>query len=687
MGVLIAGIPLKSDAQLPSELVPYISQLHFDSIGQSAPVLQSTIVEHDIAHIVVSWDINTSMSQDDVEIRIKPSFDPVFYWAPHLTPTDSNIIAQHVFRSPALIMQSSNRQLCLVPDLDLLKSFEYGGRHHSEWYLDMDAQKNQMVLGMGLSTAREHVLFYRKKGASYAPGRIRLGFYLFFSKDSDRIFDPWERILNFYWNKWGASLYKEGEPLRAAIVDSSARQTYRWAFHSWEKNTWQNVIVDGDKVGAPTFIVNVTQSPNWKGVVRERETRSIWNQAWFNSLRSAMGLYRYAKDAGNDSLLSYALKTKQLALDFPNRRGFFYSVVATEMDTFHVDGTVYGKSKGWNTYYWGNSNRNPFTWDIRESPFHVLDMSYTAYLMLCWYSDLEKDPRLLRYALQYAKALLKVQEKNGFFPAWLDLKTLKPMGFLDQSPESAMSVSFLLKLYRITGDVQYKNAAAKTLGAIIQNIVLQGKWEDFETYWSCSRYGADSLVGKRITRNNMYKQNTLSMYYTAQALYSAYQTTKDLSYLKYGKRVLDEMLMYQASWQPPYMYVSVLGGFGVMNGDAEWNDSRQSLFAELIVNYGLLLKEPMYIQRGMAALKASFVMMYSPWNNKTKEQWQKRWPFLGKEDYGFMMENYGHDGVTAPDGSGIGEFTIYDWGNGAASEAYFRMRDHFGEKWLTENLY
>lgn len=32
--------------------------------------------------------------------------------------------------------------------------------------------------------------------------------------------------------------------------------------------------------------------------------------------------------------------------------------------------------------------------------------------------------------------------------------------------------------------------------------------------------------------------------------------------------------MTQASWQPPYMYVNVLGGFGVMNSDAEWNDAR-----------------------------------------------------------------------------------------------------------------
>lgn len=41
-----------------------------------------------------------------------------------------------------------------------------------------------------------------------------------------------------------------------------------------------------------------------------------------------------------------------------------------------------------------------------------------------------------------------------------------------------------------------------------------------------------------------------------------------------------------------------------------------------------------------------------------------------------MMENYGHDGRADELHTGIGEFTIYDWGNGAASEAVMRVMDH-----------
>ena len=79
---------------------------------------------------------------------------------------------------------------------------------------------------------------------------------------------------------------------------------------------------------------------------------------------------------------------------------------------------------------------------------------------------------------------------------------------------------------------------------------------------------------------------------------------------------------------------------------------------------------------GDAALRASFVMMYCPENPETRTQWEKVYPFFNEKDYGFMMENYGHGGVTNASGLGIGEFTIYDWGNGAAAEAYNRIRDH-----------
>ena len=119
-----------------------------------------------------------------------------------------------------------------------------------------------------------------------------------------------------------------------------------------------------------------------------------------------------------------------------------------------------------------------------------------------------------------------------------------------------------------------------------------------------------------------------------------------------------------------------------MNFDGEWNDSRQCLFAELFMQYYQVTGDPALFERGIAALKSSFVMMYCPENPAAKALWEKVWPFFGPADYGFTMENYGHTGYTTPEGGGIGEFTIYDWGNGAAAEARNRIWDHFGDVYI-----
>jgi hypothetical protein len=669
----------KIKVPLEDDLKSYIHNIESDFLGDQKPDITIMRINKNMVKVNLSFELEKEVSQEDWQVNLFPSFVPSFHWAPHLTPTNDNVIDQHSFRSPALITHDQKKLLIFIPDLDIMSE-----KTPVRWYLDMNAIQNKFTLGMSEYDVKEHVLYERRSGASYPPGTIKVGFYLMMFEDQDKIFNPWSPIVSFFWENWGQELYQRGEPLQGDL-DNYVKHTYKWAFEKWEESVWQEFKLDGKRVGAPVFIVNVTQSPNYKGPVNEREFCSIWNQAWFSSLRSASGLYRYAKNIGSDDLLKKAVLTKELALSAPKDRGFFPTVIATEMEKVNIDGQEVNRSRGWDTFYWGNSNRNPITRDAKYSPYHILDMSWTALLMLRWYEELEQDDRLLSYAVDYAEALMKIQDSKGFFPAWLDTETLKPLGVLDDSPETSLSVTFLLKLYNITEDVRYKTSALQAMKAVCKEIVMDGRWEDFETYWSCSSYGNKDLVGKKVVRNNMYKQCNFSMYWTSEALYYCYKLTSDDYYLDFGLRCLDEMLMTQASWQPPYMYTNTLGGFGVMNADGEWNDSRQCLFAELIILYGVETDRKEYIQRGLAALRSSFAMMYCPENEKTKEQWEKKWDFFNEADYGFMMENYGHTGKVDSNGLGIGEFTIYDWGNGAAAESYMRIKDHFGAKFVINN--
>lgn len=674
-----SGISQEIEKGIPSGFDNFIAEINYDSLGADEPEFSYMQLSDNLAKITLTWRLSDTLHVDDWQLNIHPDFTPDFHWSPHLTPMDEHIIGQHVFRAPALIVASEpeQKQLTIIPDLDLLQN-----ENSVPWYMDMNAPDNKLTLGAADQRVKEHVLFKRAEKTVFPPGEFKFGFYVMTNSDDSALSNPFRKPLEFMWNRWGGPGYDEGEPMEGDL-EPYVEHTYNWAFNSWEENVWQEFELEGQKVGAPAFIINVTQSPNYPGEVDEREFRSIWNQTWFSSLRSAQGVFRYARRTGDEELMERAKLTKELALSFPQKEGFFPGLIATEMKEIEIDGETYIRSKGWNTYYFGNSNRNPYTRDPREAPYHIVDMSWTAYQMLRWYDELEKDERLLKYATRFANSLIELQDEEGFFPGWLSKENLEPMEHLNRSPETAMSVTFLLKMHELTGDKSYYDSAIRAMEAVTDEIIPKGRWEDYETYWSCNRYGTEDLINKKVERNNMYKQNNLSMYWTAKALLESYLLTGEEKYLDYGRRTLDELLMTQATWQPPYMYVNTLGGFGVMNADGEWNDSRQSLFAELIIRYGEQLDSEEYIQRGLAALRASFVMMYAPENPKTKEQWEKKWDFFGKEDYGFMMENYGHGGTTDPGGVGIGSFTIYDWGNGAASEAYNRIVDHYGMDFIS----
>ena len=577
------------NVKFTQNLQDYVKSIDIKAIEDGYIEYKVEKVSDELFRLEATLDLEKDTTQEDWKITLNPSFKGDFHWSPHLTPSDRHIISDHSFRAPALISSSTEKIVTIIPDLETREEAGY------RWYMDLNAPKNELTVGISNYRVAEHVLFHRKP-VTLKKGQVKLAFYIMVSDQKQDITNPWRKPLAFMWDKYAKDLVAKGEPLNDDITPY-VKHTYNWAFKNWEDAVWQEFKLNGKKVGAPAFIVNFTQSPNYKKPYDEREFRSIWNQAWFNSLRSAQGVYRFGRRTNNQDLIERANKTKELALSFPQKGGLFPGLIATEMHRIKVDGHNVSRSKGWDTAYFGNSNRNPWTRDPKRSPYHILDMSGTAYFMLTWYQDLEKDQRLLDYAKSYGDKLITLQDRDGFFPGWIDMKTLKTLPVLAQSPETSKSVTFLLKLAEITKDNKYRDSALKAMDAVSGEIVQTGRWEDFETYWSCAKWWGNK-VGQKIPRNNMYKQNNFSIFWTAEAFLNAYELTKDQKYLELGQRTLDELLMTQSLWQPSYMYVKVFGGFGVMNADGEWNDARQAIFAELIIRYGKLLKKQEYIDRG-----------------------------------------------------------------------------------------
>jgi hypothetical protein len=633
-------------------------------------------VEATWQRVRLTWQVTRPIKQDEVAIESQVAFTPDFWWAPHLAPNPGDMIAQHVFRSPAIIAAKSSDVLVMVPDLEIV-----GARTDAPWFMDLDAPARRFWLGLSKSEVFTHTLYRKRPGMTLQPGKLEMGFFVNAYRSEEVPVNPWRKVTTFLWDRYARPLYAQGQPSTVPL-DIFVKRTYDFAFDKWKDVVWHEFTLNGQRVGGPTMVQQLGQSPYHPQPVGWLFDLAVWNQAWFSSLRTAAGILRYARRTGDARLREKAELTKAFTLAAPMNDGLFPAVYSTEMETVKVGDKEIRQSKGWTTGFWTNSLAVPASYGVTRAYYHVVDMSWTALQMLYWYEELERDPRLLDYAQAYGTKLLTLQREDGFFPAWLHPETLRPAEILTRSPETSMSVIFLLKLADVTGDKRYESAARKAMDAVLVEIVPAGRWEDFETYWSCCRWGSEEFVGKRVPRNWMYKQCNLSMFWTAKALLETYRHSKNAEYLKWGRRTLDEMSMTQQVWQPPFIHVRALGGFGVMNADGEWNDARQSLFAELYMDYYKVLGDPQLFERGVAALKASFVMMYAPENAEEKVLWEKQFPFLMPEDYGFEMENYGHLGVTGPDGVGIYYYSEFNWGNGSGAEARNRIYDHYGDVYI-----
>ena len=600
----------------------------------------------DWQRVSLKWNVVTRLQQDELSVVFELLFAPDFHWMPHLAPQEGYVVGQHVFRSPAMITARGSTVLAVVPDLD-----QVGQRPGNPWFMDMDAPGDTCRLGMTLTDIPVHVGFVRKPGMRFEPGTVELAFFVTAYRDAGPVVNPWRRVVKRLWGRWARPLYVKGEPGRV-ILDTYVRYTYAWAFDTWKHAVWQEFELDGRRVGAPQFIVNVSQSPYYRGPWFQREFLSIWNQAWFSSLRSASGLARWARRTGDADLAEKADLTKALALAAPMRDGIFPAVIRTNNVETEVDGKKVRRPEPWSKAYWTNSNRSPRNHGVSGDWYHVLDASWTCLLMLRWYDEIDRDPRLLVYAGRYAEKLITLQDDEGFFPGWLHPETLEPAKIMSQTPESAMSATFLFELARLTDRSDYRRAAIRAIDALLVEVVPSGRWEDYETYWSCCGFGNRDMVGRKFERNNMYKQNNLSMFWTAEALLVAWRETGKKAYLEWGRRTLDELSMCQQVWQPPFIHVPALGGFGVMNFDGEWNDSRQCLFAELFMDYYRETGEPFLFERGVSALKSSFIMMYCPRIRDRRCSGKKPIRTSVRRTTGSRWRTTGTAGARAPGGAG-----------------------------------
>jgi hypothetical protein len=595
---------------------------------------------------------------DTIELSVRhPLLSPQQVWVPHLTPEPGNVVGDSVFRSPAILIADEAIALAFIPDLDDV-------RDATGWraWLDYDHPRSTVTLAAGAYHEEGHIFYVRQTSRRAAAHGVRLRLHVIASRgEADRM-NPYGMAARWLWNRWGRRGHERAVALPVScLMDRIAR----WAFSSegWGESVWQAVHLDGVAAGAPVFIVDVTRHPSVPPERRTwREPRSIWNQAWFSTQRCANGLWRYARHVASADLEDRARQMTRIALAAPQRGGLFPAVLVAN------DG---GDAKAWR---WTNSDRRPPS--VSENACHIVDAAFTCRMLLEWHA-LTGDETALAYVHRFAERLVTLQRPSGAFPGWVEPDGRVPIE-LAEGPESAVAVSLLLELAAQADGTRslsrtWKKSAFRCL-PFLEGVALDGRWEDFETYYSCSRWGAPELLGRRIQRNHVFKQNTLSIAWCAEAFLHAWRARRKRAFLRLARRCIDELSLHQAVWDAPFLPAPAHGGFGVMNADCEWNDARQSLFAPLYLELGRETGDRELTERGVSALRASFSMMYCPENASLARAYERRFPYFGPESYGFMMENQGHSSVDP-----IGTFTIFTWGNGSALAAAATVRDRFPE--------
>jgi hypothetical protein len=563
----------------------------------------------------------------------------VYKWLPNLCPKEGQVAGDHCFRSPAIILHDGNTLLSVMPDLDVLGTErekllkllkqEKSDLKRTGMFMDLLVQTDgthKMSIGYADYECANHVYYLLTGRKIMFPEkyRIKCAYDILVSDEKDI-----DSATSFMWERY-ASQYK------GSILPQ------KLPFAKYAEPACINLPKTGEYIEFTC--------PDGKkscGILRESAAKhdlpmdayfgipqkSLWFSAWFNNLRTAFGLKYYSSRnmlPESEAWDTRADKIKELILNAPDFLGrgpspAAYMVLSGE--------------------WWCGVPRLGGGKDI----FDLTASAETAKWMLLWYRHLEKDGRLLERASKMADFFCELQEEDGSFPTFVG-KDGRISDLLRHSGQSGILSLLLCELYHIKKDQKLLDKIIKACEFYISGIIPESKFHDFENFFSCSEKPLDFMD----SRTGIQSQNNLCLQWITDTLLNTYEFTGNSKYLDYGIRCLNRLSLYQQVWNPPYISLYTFGGFGVMNTDGEWNDTRQVLFSDTYFKAYRLTGKKEYFERGAAALRAGCALICHPLNSDVNPL-----KFNGHPD-GMSPENFAH---TGQDGRTM--ISSFDWGTGA----------------------
>ncbi len=632
-----AGVTWQVDkiGQYSLRMVTYLGQRRLTRYVSMSP-------DSAIIHVIVQIQFDGDEITDHILDNWTFSSDnkkPDFIWVPNLRPGPDMVIGDHVFRSPAIILKNDKCWVSMIPDLDTLAALKRGNM--TSMNLDLkDPPQPVFTYGIKTYTSIPHT-YYRHADSSVlalAPGEYSYAYDILAGTKQSRLL-VLNTVTQFLWShyalKYTHSVLPQTIPFSKyagyayPTLDSLA-QFVRFKLDSTEVGAYKG-IDHGGYFRLPYPI--------------------IWNQDWFNVQRSAYGLRHYGTLLNKPHWVRQAKLITSFTLHTPQYDGL--SPAIYDLKNNQWIGSVPRLN--------GGKNR-----------IHTSCSAWTGYWLLKWYEDFDKDQAILTYVRRLGDFLVANQSDSGSIPAWFKLpdgnkEAPKAVETLKNSAETAGSALLLGELYNVTKKKSYKSALLRSADFLIRSVLPEMKFWDFETFWSCS--------WKPLTMRDPYTgvlpQNNLSIFWSAKVLFEAYSISHQDEYLHSAEETLDILSLYQQVWNPPFLSLYTFGGFGVMNTDGEWNDARQAVFAPLYLRAYQLTGKKEYFERGIAALRASFVLMSIPENKQVAPDTWNAYPV------GLMPENFAHAGKNGTYGR-----SDTDWGEAGALSASALITSQFGDVYI-----
>lgn len=553
----------------------------------------------DLRAIEDKWNYMIPKRETDTELE-----GPLdFVWSQRIKTFRTEVVSHYNFRTPVVMMQQNEVFAGIIAGLEGiseadLKALPLG--------MDLDVTENEHPWfsygGIGIRGVEPdqpceagHTHIVRGSDKSFIQIQMEAGeartycYSIMVSNERPKL--GYRRALRYIWERYSSYRDKTSSGLAENVRFPGICTLEQWEREIWDKRAVEDYYTY-EKGGKTVGAVTGRRQGEWFS--RTDYKHDAWFACWLQELVTGYGMYRYGQKRGSKEWINRSEQILDLILSAPQTKGMFPVICYLEEDGEET----WLRDDGWAGY---------------RNEFHTLQMSYTAWLLICWARSVFPQRRqdILDFCIPYGEFLVQAQHEDGCIPSWFG-EDGKPsrLQFRDFNAETAASAIFLLELGEITGREEFTSGGMLALEFIEKYVRPRQRWFDLETFLSCAKKPFSFYDGYTA----QYPQCNLSTIFAAFACLKRSRITGDPRHLETAQEVLDYLLLTQQVWDHPGIKIDTFGGFTVQNTDNEWNDAREALCAILLYEYYIDTGRWEYLERAAAAMQDGFQNLpYENW--------------------------------------------------------------------------